>query len=357
VRPQLNRALALAWRDEQTLQLGADPQTAVVVTGVDAELAAVLDALDGTRTEAELLAAAHADGVDPDAVRHLLDLLARAGALVDAAVVPRGVSPAEARRLAPDVAAWSLTAPPDGAARVLARRRSAVVAVDGAGRVGAALVGLLAAAGVGEVVVRDRAAVDERDVSPGGHRGQAVGQPRSLSALASARACAPSVGNHADRGPRRPRPTLVALCPDTPDPSTGTGERFLAAGLTHVVGTTYERVGVVGPLVRPGRTPCLRCLELHRRDRDRAWPLVAAQLGAAQACDVVLASQVAALLAAAVLAEVDDPAAPHELAGARLELRWPSGRPLLRRWPAHPACGCGWPGDTADTPERAHEGG
>src|SRR4029079_13528910 len=127
--------------------LGADPETAVVVTGVGAELAAVLLALDGTRTHSELVPAAPRDGREPDDVRRLLDLLARAGSLVDAAVVPRGVSPAEARRLAPGVAAWSVTAP-DGAARVLARRRAALVAVDGAGRVGAALVGLLAAAGV-----------------------------------------------------------------------------------------------------------------------------------------------------------------------------------------------------------------
>ena len=37
---------------------------------------------------------------------------------------------------------------------------------------------------------------------------------------------------------------------------------------------------VVGPLVVPGRSACLRCLELHRTDRDPGWPGVAAQLAA-----------------------------------------------------------------------------
>ena len=33
-----------------------------------------------------------------------------------------------------------------------------------------------------------------------------------------------------------------------------------------------------GPLVTPGRGPCLRCLDLHRCDRDPAWPALLAQL-------------------------------------------------------------------------------
>lgn len=35
---------------------------------------------------------------------------------------------------------------------------------------------------------------------------------------------------------------------------------------------------VVGPLVVPGRTPCLSCRDAHERDRDAAWPLLHAQL-------------------------------------------------------------------------------
>ncbi len=34
----------------------------------------------------------------------------------------------------------------------------------------------------------------------------------------------------------------------------------------------------VGPLVEPGDGPCLRCLDLGRRDADPAWPVIAAQL-------------------------------------------------------------------------------
>ena len=36
--------------------------------------------------------------------------------------------------------------------------------------------------------------------------------------------------------------------------------------------------GLVGPLVVPGVTSCLTCADLHRADRDSAWPAVAMQL-------------------------------------------------------------------------------
>ena len=35
----------------------------------------------------------------------------------------------------------------------------------------------------------------------------------------------------------------------------------------------------VGPLVIPGLTPCLTCLDLNRTDWDHAWPALLPQLG------------------------------------------------------------------------------
>jgi len=45
--------------------------------------------------------------------------------------------------------------------------------------------------------------------------------------------------------------------------------------LAVVAGDTTVRVG---PLVEPGRGPCLYCLDLARRDQDPAWPAMASQL-------------------------------------------------------------------------------
>jgi hypothetical protein len=113
-------------------------------------------------------------------------------------------------------------------------------------------------------------------------------------------------------------------------------------GVTHLVAAVRGETGVVGPLVVPGRTSCLRCADLHRRDADPRWPALAAQLtatdpppsGATTTC--LLTALTAAVQ---VLAYLDGAGAPVTL-GAALELRPPDPAPRLRRWPPHPSCGC-----------------
>lgn len=53
---------------------------------------------------------------------------------------------------------------------------------------------------------------------------------------------------------------------------------YLRADLPHLP-VAFDAGGVtVGPLVVPGKTPCLSCRDGHDRDRDAAWPLLHAQL-------------------------------------------------------------------------------
>lgn len=53
---------------------------------------------------------------------------------------------------------------------------------------------------------------------------------------------------------------------------------WLRRDIPHLAVTLGDGVVTVGPLVVPGRTACLYCLHAHRRDADRAWPAIAAQL-------------------------------------------------------------------------------
>ncbi len=158
-RPQLKPALRRVWRDGSTLQLGVDPARAVVIGGLDAGSARLLESLDGSRDLRGLTVGAARLGVDADRLQELLGLLSKAGVLEDAAADHRalaGLGRPERDRLEPDVAAASLLR--DGAESgvdVLARRRHQVVHVLGAGRVGASVVSLLAAAGVGTLVAED----------------------------------------------------------------------------------------------------------------------------------------------------------------------------------------------------------
>ena len=180
-----------------------------------------------------------------------------------------------AGRLGPDLASLSLVPTPRTPFEVVRARRAASVVVHGAGRVGASLATLLAAAGVGQVHVADRGPVRPGDVAPAGVAAADVDRSRIAAAAEALRRAAPEIRSTPPAPGRRP--DLVVLASTEP---VDTMLRTALAGgrVTHLVAGVRETTAVVGPLVLPGRTGCLRCGDLHRADRDPAWPVVAAQL-------------------------------------------------------------------------------
>jgi bacteriocin biosynthesis cyclodehydratase domain-containing protein len=109
----------------------------------------------------------------------------------------------------------------------------------------------------------------------------------------------------------------------------------------------------IGPLVEPGRGPCLRCLDLARRDDDAAWPVIAAQLAGRPAA--TRTERAAIEVAALAIALIDDRLAHDSVAlsDASLTLsRERPGAPRRRRHAPHPECGCRAPAGTAMAPVR-----
>jgi len=231
-----------------------------------------------------------------------------------------------------------------------------VVAVRGAGRVGAAVANLLAAAGVGTVEVTDRRAFTAADAGPAGSTWNGVRRRRETAAREALRRTAPDVRLTAPPG--RHHPDAVVIVPDgRPEPALAA--HFLAQGTPHVYADVRETSGVVGPFVLPGRAACGRCLDLHRRDRDPAWPRLLTQLAAQpatapeQACDGVLATAVAARTALQVLMHLDGDT--PTVAGATLHFALPDGAARRRTWQPHRECDCGaFAHQTRDRP-RAHD--
>ncbi|MBX3098331.1 MAG: TOMM precursor leader peptide-binding protein [Salinibacterium sp.] len=118
---------------------------------------------------------------------------------------------------------------------------------------------------------------------------------------------------------------------------------WLRRDVPHLPILVTDTAVVVGPVVEPGSGPCLLCLELHRRDRDPAWPAIATQLlgrhsraetpvlvaeGAAAACRLALER----------LAPNGITPAAGDAASVRIDAQ--SGRREVRGWHAHPECGC-----------------
>jgi bacteriocin biosynthesis cyclodehydratase domain-containing protein len=315
MRPALKPGLLPVWRNRDTVQIGIDPRRAVALTGMS-RAAALLGLLDGSRDRAQLLAAARELGIGPDAVDRVLTLLAAGGALHDFPASTYQALPGPVRtRLAPELATAALAhGDGDGGARTLARRQAACVRVHGSSRAGLCTAGLLADAGVGLVA--------------------AAGPKLALTS--------PAAAQYNGRGDHpRKRPDLVILA--------DTQRRDLADALTrdnipHLAAAAGEAIGVVGPLVRPGRSACLRCLDLTRAERDPAWPLILAQLTEQSAdppaCDSVLATAVAAQAAAQALAFIDRGGAAAVTNGT-LELVLPGWQWKRRSWQPHTRCGCG----------------
>jgi bacteriocin biosynthesis cyclodehydratase domain-containing protein len=327
MRPVLKPGLETVWRNRDTVQIGIDPRRAIALTGMRGA-AGLLRLLDGSRDRHQVLAAAGELGMDTTAADRVLTLLAAAGALDDCPAGGHGVLPAGTRaRLAPELATTSLAhRDADGGARTLARRQAARVRVHGASRAGLWIAGLLSAAGVGLVLSTGTAAQrpgppEATTPPPPGRPGTATG-PRSR--------------------PRR-RPDLVILADSHGRELPGV---LVGHAVPHLAASASEAIGVVGPLVLPGRSACLRCLDLARTERDPAWPLILAQLAGQAtvdplACDTVLATMVAAQAAAQALAFLDQGA---ETAGAvtngTLELVLPDWQWRRRTWRPHPQCGC-----------------
>lgn len=349
--------LACLTRDEQALQLGVEPPHAVVVHGASEAYARIVRVMDGRHDRAELGALARAVGLTAGELDELLDLLTRHGLLAPTGGqrARLGLDTDELARLSPDLVALALrhTNSSNGglatARSLVARRAAAWVEVHGAGRVGAGIAALLAAAGIGRVSIVDTARCDPADVAPLGlHRG-AVGSGRE--AAAKDRVSDVSRSTCTSPAPTGRPPNLCVLAPDA-GPSATLGADWARRTEPHLLAYVRETAGVVGPLVLPGLTACLRCLDLHRRDYDPGWPRIAAQLGghvSRRACDVSLATLVAAQCSLQALAFLDGD--PVSALGATLETT-DNGAGLRRRaWTAHPACGCGWAAAT-EPPQR-----
>jgi hypothetical protein len=338
MRPALKAGLLPVWRDRDTLQIGVDPRRAVALERIG-PAAAVIGLLDGSRDRQTVIAMAQASGVPYEAASRVLSLLAVAGVLDDYPAQLHRSLPDELRaRLAPELAAASLThRDGDGGARTLARRRASYIRVHGAGRIGAGVATLLAASGVGRVVCIDPAPGQPADVAPGGLSLADIGSPRDEAVVRALRRFAPEVKTR-DVGTA---PDLAIL---TKLPSPELPLSLVHEGVPHLAARGAEAIGVVGPLVTPRRSACLRCVDLHKAAGDPAWPKVLAQATCAtpvtEACDSVLGAMTATLAAAQALAFIDGAVAPVTVNGT-LEVVLPDWQWRRRTWNPHGDCACG----------------
>lgn len=93
-------------------------------------------------------------------------------------------------------------------------------------------------------------------------------------------------------------------------------------------------------------TSCLGCADLHRSDRDAAWPAIAAQLrdtvGVADRATLLATAALALSQVNRVIAAVRGQEATLSPVGAEhhLEFDLNAGSIVARQWTRHPRCFC-----------------
>jgi bacteriocin biosynthesis cyclodehydratase domain-containing protein len=99
----------------------------------------------------------------------------------------------------------------------------------------------------------------------------------------------------------------------------------------------------VGPLIEPGSSPCLYCLEHYRRDADASWSAIASQLWGRRASSetALVSAEVAARVSRLVLLRLENGrSSTRSMAARSFRLAVDTGEVTRRDWMPHPECGC-----------------
>ncbi len=315
-RPLLQSHARVLRRGDDAVQIGL-VDAGIVVSGLAPEEIDQLAELDGER-EAQTLGRGPAGTsrrrrlmVDSTRLTRVVDALAEHDLLLTAPTsldTLRGVSPQRVWSFAPDAAARSCAyrLADDGFSLLRSRARAHVL-VDGNGRLAADVTRCLREGGVGRVETGEFA----------------LGAAELALRRQSGRT-----------------PDLVVIIGDGAVPHQA-GEPWRVHDVPHLPVVVDGPVLRVGPLVA-GPGPCLRCMDLHRTDRDPAWPQVLGQLrgagpGRTHAIDAEsgLRALATGLVATFAYGQLDGQDVP---AGLSVSYRLPSPEARHHVW--HPHLGC-----------------
>jgi hypothetical protein len=340
VRPRLKAQFRPLRRGDGRVQLGLDPAVGVVLEGLSEDEIRLLEHLDGSLDVPTATAWAAERGVPAERVAALLATLREHTLLVetpahrlDLAALTSGRH--DALRADAEALSCAYQSTDDGYA-VLSRRTRRRAVVSGSGMLPALIAQALRQAGVGDVLT-GRYAADAADAADGA-------TPPDLVVLVGVGAV-----------------------------SAEAGARWMRERVPHLPVVLHGTCAEVGPLVVPGRGPCLMCLHLTRADHDPGWPAVLSQLapdvvgGPAEVCgETSLAYATAGVAAMTALAAIDgvlDGVLEGALdghgqpTGTSFRIGLPSPRLEEQVWAAHPDCRCGAAGsaDGLAEPERSSQ--
>ena len=136
-------------------------------------------------------------------------------------------------------------------------------------------------------------------------------------------------------------PDLTVIAVDRAEPDRAIGDDYSRDDHPHLYIRPLLGGVLLGPLVQPGRGPCLRCTDLTRRDADPDWPLLLAQLGRTPLpVPPLLATWAGTTAVTQLIGQLNGETS--SLSSGTLEIAAPGCALRYRAWPMHPSCGCAW---------------
>jgi hypothetical protein len=238
----------------------------------------------------------------------------------------------------------SLVVGRDGHAVLLERSRRAIH-IDELTKTGLMLSLGLAAAGVGAVVSHDAARVTAKDVGNTGYPAGLLGQPR-LSAADWLLKGAPNrmrliAGESLSTQQLDNLDAAVLIAHQAIEPRLYA--RWLNRQIPHIAIIFDVDGALVSPLIIPGQTACLFCLEQNRAESDEGWPVIASQLVTSELRFDDASSQLfaAGVVLKQLLLHLDDSSlVSAKQVGLGFRFDSSSGEVSEFSWPTHQSCSC-----------------
>ena len=252
-------------------------------------------------------------------------------------------------RLAPELSEITWRAGvDDGGVEVISARQDYEIEIFGNSRIAVLLYGILLGSGVtntqmGPLGVRDNQTISYRDIGSTYLRASDVGSSfrLKLSELAKEFTLFPISSDSKKHEKKEKSLRIYVGDPTKEDLSTGLISQWMRQRLDFFLISTPHGGGITwGPLVKPGKTPCLRCIDISRKEQGDISQYL--ENGPEEMeSSIAAAHEIAGRISQEILYYVDGN--DESLVGART--RFHSGALCNREhitYALHPRCGCAW---------------
>ena len=338
--PKLAPGVRLYERDQSKIQIGIDPDSAIVIDKKVGQ--SIRELLNGANSIDDICNRLALNGNDLRSSENFLNQLSELG-LVESGPI---AATYDNQNPVSEIQRLNLSRETSGDLDSMNQRIGCEVSINGVGRLGMTVCLLLASAGFPNITVRDPALVSESDITPWGASRIDIGIRRDTVAKNLIERMIRGASAHKNSLRFRANRRIEILMPDQradfPWISATSADLLVATDTPHLFATTSSNASFISSIINPGKTPCLRCLHLHRCDQDPQWPLIDLQVSQNPVVDsarISLILKTAMEVVRIVSAWVDN----ADMNGSQI-LRLGNTRESVEIYPTyfHPSCGCRW---------------